>query len=148
MMPVNKVINVTMCGVWATLGFTKDAIFGNILSKCKKNLVKVRTKNSIYDIHISEYERIRPILFEYFDIVNVSREIPEDLEDCEISNLLATLHLLPTAPKELIKTAYECLVMLWHPDTGTNANTDKFQEVHKAYKRLKEIFNDTSRQDL
>lgn len=51
-------------------------------------------------------------------------------------NSYATLHLLPTAPKELVDAAYRCLARLYHPDTG--GNTTKMQALNLAYEHLKQ----------
>lgn len=45
------------------------------------------------------------------------------------------LHLLPTAPKELIDAAYRCLARLYHPDAG--GDTSKMQAINLAYEQLK-----------
>jgi len=44
------------------------------------------------------------------------------------------LHLLPTAPAELVKVAYRCLVILYHPDHG--GDITKMQTINAAYERL------------
>ena len=38
--------------------------------------------------------------------------------DNRSSNEYKTLHLLPTAPPELVESAYKCLSRLYHPDRG------------------------------
>ena len=48
----------------------------------------------------------------------------------------ATLHLLPTAPKELIAGAYKILSKLHHPDLGGSAAT--MQKINIAYSTLKD----------
>lgn len=52
------------------------------------------------------------------------------------SNSYATLHLLPTAPKELVDAAYRCLARLYHPDTG--GTTAQMQALNLAYEQLKQ----------
>lgn len=46
----------------------------------------------------------------------------------------AALHLLPTAPPELVKAAYRCLAMLNHPDRG--GDTRAMQAINEAYEAL------------
>ena len=46
----------------------------------------------------------------------------------------ATLHLLPSAPPEVIKAAYRALAHLHHPDHG--GDTQEMQAVNAAYQQL------------
>jgi DnaJ-domain-containing protein 1 len=46
----------------------------------------------------------------------------------------SVLHLLPTAPPDLIKAAYRTLAQLHHPDHGGDTRT--MQLINEAYKRL------------
>jgi hypothetical protein len=52
----------------------------------------------------------------------------------ENSQAYSLLHLLPTAPPELIKAAYKCLAQLHHPDKG--GSTQKMQAINEAYTSL------------
>jgi len=47
----------------------------------------------------------------------------------------ATLHLLPSAPPELVDAAYRCLARLHHPDTGGSTTT--MQRLNAAHGALK-----------
>jgi hypothetical protein len=44
------------------------------------------------------------------------------------------LHLLPSAPAELVKAAYRTLAQIHHPDRG--GDTDAMQRINDAYRRL------------
>jgi hypothetical protein len=44
------------------------------------------------------------------------------------------LHLLPSAPDEVIKAAYRALAMLYHPDRG--GDVAKMQAINAAHERL------------
>ena|SRR5215813_423764 len=46
----------------------------------------------------------------------------------------SVLHLLPSAPPELVRSAYHILAKLLHPDVG--GSTTKMQELNQAYKEL------------
>lgn len=46
----------------------------------------------------------------------------------------ATLHLLRTAPPELVKAAFHCLAKLYHPDRG--GDLAKMQALNSAYEKL------------
>ena len=48
-----------------------------------------------------------------------------------------TLHLLPTAPPQLIDAAYKALARLTHPDLG--GSTEAMQRLNAAYERLKGV---------
>jgi hypothetical protein len=50
----------------------------------------------------------------------------------------ATLHLLPTAPPELVKVAYKTLAKMIHPDTG--GSTAKMQKINSAYAAIKQEY--------
>jgi hypothetical protein len=50
-------------------------------------------------------------------------------------DLFATLHLLPTAPPELIKAAYRTLASLTHPDHG--GDELKMKRLNLAYEKLR-----------
>ncbi len=45
-----------------------------------------------------------------------------------------TLHLLPSAPPEVVKAAYKALAMKHHPDKG--GDTEAMQQINDAYKQL------------
>ncbi len=45
-----------------------------------------------------------------------------------------TLHLLPSAPPEVVKAAYRALAMKHHPDKG--GDTATMQTINDAYRRL------------
>ncbi len=47
----------------------------------------------------------------------------------------ATLHLLPTAPPEVIRAAYKALAVKLHPDKPTG-DTQAMQRLNQAYKQL------------
>ncbi len=44
------------------------------------------------------------------------------------------LHLLPSAPAELVKAAYRTLAQIHHPDRG--GDTEAMQRINDAYRRL------------
>jgi hypothetical protein len=44
------------------------------------------------------------------------------------------LHLLPSAPPELVKVAYRCLAQIHHPDKG--GDTATMQRINDAFKML------------
>lgn len=48
-----------------------------------------------------------------------------------------TLHLLPTAPPEVVRAAYKALAIMYHPDKGGNA--DKMRAVNAAMDSLKKV---------
>ena len=47
----------------------------------------------------------------------------------------ATLHLLPSAPPELIRAAFKCLAQLHHPDKP-GGDVRAMQKINEAYRRL------------
>ena len=49
----------------------------------------------------------------------------------------AVLHLLPSAPSELIEGAYKILARLYHPDRG--GSTATMQALNEAHDALKEL---------
>ncbi len=51
------------------------------------------------------------------------------------TNAHAVLHLLPSAPPELIRAAFKCLAQLHHPDKP-GGDTEAMQKINEAYRRL------------
>ncbi len=47
----------------------------------------------------------------------------------------ATLHLLRSAPPELVRAAFKCLAQLHHPDKP-GGDTEAMQKINEAYRRL------------
>jgi hypothetical protein len=45
-----------------------------------------------------------------------------------------TLHLLPSAPTELVKVAYRCLAQIHHPDKG--GDEEQMKRLNAAFKML------------
>ncbi len=60
-------------------------------------------------------------------------EVPH-AEKPKPSDPYATLHLLPSAPPEVVKAAYRALSMIHHPDKG--GDTRAMQKVNEAYRQL------------
>lgn len=52
----------------------------------------------------------------------------------ELVAAYSALHLLPSAPDELVKHAYRVMCRLYHPDKG--GTTREMQRVNEAYGRL------------
>jgi DnaJ-domain-containing protein 1 len=50
--------------------------------------------------------------------------------------LYATLHLLPSAPDELVRAAYKCLAQLHHPDKA-HGDELKMKRLNLAFEKLK-----------
>ncbi len=50
------------------------------------------------------------------------------------SDPYSTLHLLPSAPAELVKAAYRTLAQLHHPDRG--GDEEEMKAINEAYRRL------------
>lgn len=82
-------------------------------------------------------EAIREVLFiteQYCGTVeqvedNATRDLSQ--EDVEAYMLL---HVLPSAPKEVIRAAYKAMALLAHPDRG--GSTAQMQAINSAYQRL------------
>ena len=51
------------------------------------------------------------------------------------TNAHAVLHLLPSAPPEVVRAAYKALAMKHHPDHG--GDTEAMQRLNEAYERLR-----------
>jgi hypothetical protein len=52
------------------------------------------------------------------------------------------LHLLPSAPHEVVKAAYKALAFLHHPDRG--GDPEVFKEIHNAFLELEEKIDSSS----
>jgi DnaJ-domain-containing protein 1 len=50
------------------------------------------------------------------------------------TNAHAVLHLLPSAPPEVVRASYKALAMKHHPDHG--GDTEAMQRINAAYRRL------------
>jgi hypothetical protein len=59
---------------------------------------------------------------------------PPKRERPKASDPYQTLHLLPSAPPEVVKAAYRALAVLNHPDKG--GETEVMQRINDAYRRL------------
>jgi hypothetical protein len=51
------------------------------------------------------------------------------------TNAHATLHLLPSAPPELVRAAFKCLAQLHHPDKP-GGDTEAMQRINAAFRKL------------
>jgi hypothetical protein len=80
----------------------------------------------------SAYERIiRQLLEDVFITVETDSERTAPPRQATGStDTYAVLHLLPTAPPELVESAYRCLSRLHHPDVG--GNTTMMQRINAA----------------
>jgi hypothetical protein len=59
---------------------------------------------------------------------------PPKPERPKASDPYVTLHLLPSAPPEVVKAAYRALAVLNHPDKG--GDEEKMKRLNEAYGRL------------
>lgn len=75
------------------------------------------------------------IVYKHFDEVEYSQDGEPQQQKQAISELYATLHLLSTAPEELIKAAYKALSKIHHPDVG--GDLVKMQEINAAYDAIR-----------
>ena len=66
---------------------------------------------------------------------HTSVEIPK-INTPSLTGAHAALHLLPTAPKSVIKAAYKALALECHPDRGGDSTV--FSKITEAYKQLME----------
>jgi hypothetical protein len=83
-------------------------------------------------IVLAEYrESLLAVLEEYFRVVDTDSK-GRASQDSEAH---AILHLLPSAPPELVKVAYRCLALLVHPDKA-NGDLSQMQKLNAAYERL------------
>ncbi len=53
-----------------------------------------------------------------------------------VPDAFATLHLLPSAPPEVVRASYKALVQLVHPDKP-GGDTEAMQRLNAAYERLR-----------
>ena len=56
----------------------------------------------------------------------------------KVSDPYTTLHLLPSAPPELVRSAYKCLATLYHPDKPTG-DVEKMKALNNAFDQLRQI---------
>jgi hypothetical protein len=52
-----------------------------------------------------------------------------------VTDAFATLHLLPSAPPEVVRASYKALAQLVHPDKGGDVRA--MQRLNEAYERLR-----------
>jgi DnaJ-domain-containing protein 1 len=52
-----------------------------------------------------------------------------------VPDAFATLHLLPSAPPEVVRASYKALAMKHHPDKGGDVRA--MQRINEAYERLR-----------
>lgn len=107
--------------------------------------VRIPAWGRSYDSFVKEwsidydFERIAIDLlqrtFGEFPIPKREKNIPTE-QPARSTDSYAVLHLLPTAPTELIAGAYKILSKLNHPDLGGNATT--MQQINIAYANLRE----------
>lgn len=76
--------------------------------------------------------------------ITIAKHAKEHADDCKKSirttdgeNPYQVLHLLPSAPFELVQSAYKTLAFLSHPDKG--GDKDQFQRIDAAYRQLKKL---------
>jgi hypothetical protein len=102
-----------------------------------------------WEVHVSRLPRVVVVSRRYFDHVDYS-ELPGDLQIELVSRLKAfqedtpvrvkpvtpfeVLHLLPSAPTEVVKAAFKALALLHHPDRG--GDEELFKEINSAYETI------------
>lgn len=117
-----------------------DALKATIPSRARKwdGEHKVWTVTHAY---IAEAVRL---LNQYFTVVDLREEKTKEQREQEQqqererrygNSSYAVLHLQPTAPPELIHSAWRCLAKLYHPDLG--GDLTMMQKINRAYEELK-----------
>lgn len=81
------------------------------------------------------YQRLTLVICEAYFSVMTEEEQTNDDAHYSNSHHYSTLHLLPSAPKELIRAAWICLAKLYHPDYGGDQEAMKL--INRAYEELK-----------
>jgi len=109
-----------------------------------------RTKEWVIDIH--EYKTARRIISRFYQNITESNRPPEERKKKQRRQSspktsymglphdadYAVLHLLPTAPLELVKVAYRTLSKLYHPDTSKFPDAEKrMKAINRAYEAIK-----------
>jgi hypothetical protein len=93
-----------------------------------------------WEVHYSVVQHLLSVIRTCQEGVDTSRLPPAWLQYLEqehvhdVKKPLATLHLLPTAPIEVIKAAYKALCLLNHPDHG--GDIVRFREIDEAYQHV------------
>ncbi len=78
--------------------------------------------------------RLMHDVFPDVEIVGATNPPPFDHGRPARDDPWATLHLLPSAPPELVSAAHRCLAKLTHPDVG--GDTAMMQAINQAYDAL------------
>lgn len=90
---------------------------------------------TVYSAWISEAVGILEDAFETVTMHrNAQRAESARMSGSVGNNYYADLHLLPTAPPELVRDAYRCLAKLYHPDRG--GSTAAMQRINAAKDHL------------
>jgi hypothetical protein len=84
------------------------------------------------DEWISELRSVYTVETEYDD-EQPSRPPPPNQS---LTSPFATLHLLPTAPPEVVKASYKALARIYHPDA--KGSHDKMIQINLAFETLSE----------
>jgi len=71
------------------------------------------------------------------DLVNQSRTAPPADRAPRAGDPYVVLHLLPSAPPELVSAAHKCLARLHHPDKG--GSTATMQAINAAVDAIREV---------
>jgi len=105
------------------------------------------TDRKSWEVHISKLPHVVSVARRFFGYVDYS-DLPENLqinlvmnayeEPTKAAPVVSTpyevLHLLPSAPREVVKAAYKALALLHHPDHGGDA--ELFKEINLAYESI------------
>ena len=78
-------------------------------------------------------EEVAELLNWYYD--RVETDLMDPVDAPEGHGVYGTLFLLPSAPDELVKSAYRLLSMSYHPDRG--GTTEQMSKLNSAYDEIK-----------
>lgn len=96
-------------------------------------------EKKLWLVSISKKAELLRMIANYFDTIEfLDERLMPKAKNLEDENY-RMLHLLPTAPLELIKAAYRTLALIYHPDRNSG-NGEKMTKLNVAYTNVMKNF--------
>lgn len=119
--------------IWAKTPYNKDFVSA-LKDKIPKDYRRWDPDEKVWVISYSYENRLIALCSTYFDNIAQYGE-----KRYTITSPLPyqTLHLLPTAPKEVVLAVYRALSKLYHPDVSKDINaTTKMVKINNAFDEI------------
>lgn len=122
--------------IWAKTPYNASFVIA-LKDKIPKGYRHWDSEEKVWVINYCYEEELIAICSMYFKDIAYYGEKKYSSKSIQSSPAYETLHLLPTAPKEVVIATYRALSKLYHPDVSNKPNAmERMKEINVAFDKI------------